>query len=60
MSTLAGIFAAGACGVVISEDPDDFALCSRILVVFQGSLVAALEADWTETDLVSAMQGAKQ
>jgi simple sugar transport system ATP-binding protein len=60
MSTLAGIFAAGACGVVISEDPDDFALCSRILVVFQGSLAAVLEADWTETDLVSAMQGAKQ
>lgn len=60
MGTLAGIFASGACGVVISEDPDDFALCSRILVVFQGRQIAALDADWTEGELVSAMQGAEQ
>jgi simple sugar transport system ATP-binding protein len=60
MSTLEQIFSRGACGVVISEDPDDFALCSRVLVVFEGRLVATLGADWTEGDLVSAMQGAEQ
>ena len=60
MGTLSEIFAGGACGVVISEDPDDFALCSRILVVFKGRLVATLDASWTQSDLVSAMQGADQ
>jgi simple sugar transport system ATP-binding protein len=60
MRTLEQIFSRGACGVVISEDSDDFALCSRILVVFDGRLVATLDADWSEGDLVSAMQGAEQ
>jgi simple sugar transport system ATP-binding protein len=60
MRTLDGIFAAGACGVVISEDPDDFALCSRILVVVKGRVATCLGTDWTEGDLVSAMQGADQ
>jgi simple sugar transport system ATP-binding protein len=58
MSTLEQIFASGACGVVISEDSDDFALCSRVLVVIKGRLASCLEAGWTEGDLVSAMQGA--
>lgn len=58
MSTLEQIFARGAGGVVISEDPADFALCSRILIVFKGRLTASLGEDWTESDLVSAMQGA--
>lgn len=60
MQTLEGIFARGACGVVISEDPDDFALCARILVVVKGRLTSCLDTGWTEGDLVSAMQGADQ
>jgi simple sugar transport system ATP-binding protein len=58
METLGQILAGGACCVVISEDPDDFALCARILVVVKGRLTASLETDWSEGDLVSAMQGA--
>jgi simple sugar transport system ATP-binding protein len=58
MRTLEEVFARGACGVVISEDPEDFALCSRILVVFKGRRASCLEGSWTEGDLLTAMQGA--
>ncbi|MCW2992937.1 MAG: transporter ATP-binding protein, partial [Conexibacter sp.] len=46
--------------LVVSEDPDDFALCARILVIVKGRITARLDSNWTEGDLVSAMQGAEQ
>lgn len=56
--SLARILDGGAGVVVVSEDPDDFALCDRILVMFKGRVSTALEPGWTESELVSAMQGA--
>ncbi|MDQ0475316.1 sugar ABC transporter ATP-binding protein [Labrys wisconsinensis] len=57
--SMAAILRRGASILVISEDADDFALCSRILVVNKGRLAAELSSSWTERDLVSAMQGAQ-
>ena len=57
MRTIADFLGEGACCVVISEDADDFALCSRILVVVGGRLTSRLESGWSESDLVCAMQG---
>jgi len=58
MKSLQEILSRGASIVVISEDADDFALCSRIVVLNKGRLGSQLNSDWTERDLVSAMQGA--
>lgn len=58
MKTLEDILAQGASVVVISEDADDFALASRIVVVNHGRFGSGFGAEWTDRDLVAAMQGA--
>lgn len=57
MATLSQILAAGASIVIISEDADDFALASRIIVINHGRTGHQFDVDWIERDLVSAMQG---
>ena len=58
MKSLEGILAQGASIVVISEDADDFVLASRILVVNHGRIGCELGSQWTDRELVAAMQGA--
>ena len=45
-------------GVVIASDElDDLRLCDRILVMFQGRIVADLPRGWHDHDVVAAMEG---
>jgi simple sugar transport system ATP-binding protein len=45
-------------GVVIASDElDDLRLCDRVLVMFQGRVVAEMAAGWHDHDLVAAMEG---
>jgi simple sugar transport system ATP-binding protein len=60
MATLDQMLSRGAAGIVISEDFEDFSLCSRVLVLVRGQVRSVLEGAWTEGDLVSAMQGVEQ
>ncbi|MCE6998570.1 sugar ABC transporter ATP-binding protein [Saccharothrix sp. S26] len=45
-------------GVLIASDElDDLRLCDRVLVVFQGRLVAEIPGGWHDHQLVAAMEG---
>jgi simple sugar transport system ATP-binding protein len=55
--TLEQVLSEGACCVVISDDVDDLALCGRVAIVFKGRLTQQLGPEWTEQQLVAAMQG---
>ncbi|KAB8191778.1 ATP-binding cassette domain-containing protein [Nonomuraea phyllanthi] len=52
--------AAGGTGVLIASDElDDLRLCDRLLVMFQGRVVAELAAGWHDHDVVAAMEGVR-
>lgn len=44
--------------LLVSDQLDELALCDRILVMFEGRLVAEFGADRTDEEIVSAMEGA--
>ncbi|GAA5070584.1 simple sugar transport system ATP-binding protein [Thermocatellispora tengchongensis] len=45
-------------GVVIASDElDDLRLCDRLLVMFQGRIVAEIPAGWHDHEVVAAMEG---
>ncbi|MFL6140536.1 MAG: sugar ABC transporter ATP-binding protein [Labedaea sp.] len=45
-------------GVVIASDElDDLRGCDRVLVLFQGRIVAAFSRGWADNELVAAMEG---
>ncbi|NUR69235.1 MAG: sugar ABC transporter ATP-binding protein [Hamadaea sp.] len=45
-------------GVVIASDElDDLRLCDRVLVMFQGRIVADMPSGWRDHDVVAAMEG---
>ncbi|MBP2708525.1 sugar ABC transporter ATP-binding protein [Microbispora sp. RL4-1S] len=45
-------------GVLIASDElDDLRLCDRVLVLFQGRVVAELAAGWHDHEMVAAMEG---
>ncbi len=60
VATLGTVLDEGAAVLVVSEDPDDFVLCDRVLVMFKGRISTELRSGWDEKELVSAMQGAEQ
>ncbi|GAA3388414.1 sugar ABC transporter ATP-binding protein [Cryptosporangium minutisporangium] len=48
----------GGTGVLIASDElDDLRTCDRVLVLFQGRTVAEFGSDWSDHDLVAAMEG---
>jgi simple sugar transport system ATP-binding protein len=50
--------AAGGTGVVVASDElDDLRICDRVLVMFQGRIVAEMPSGWRDHDLVAAMEG---
>ena len=57
MRSLEDILAKGASVIVISEDADDFALAARIVVVNHGRIGSEFGSQWTDRELVAAMQG---
>ncbi|MGA5299701.1 sugar ABC transporter ATP-binding protein [Nucisporomicrobium flavum] len=51
------VAAAGTGAVVASDELDDLRLCDRVLVMFQGRIVAGMPGGWRDRDLVAAMEG---
>jgi simple sugar transport system ATP-binding protein len=52
--------AARGTGVLIASDElDDLRLCDRLLVMFQGRVVAEMAAGWHDHDVVAAMEGVR-
>jgi len=50
--------AAGGTGVIVASDElDDLRICDRVLVMFQGRVVAEMPSGWRDHDLVAAMEG---
>jgi simple sugar transport system ATP-binding protein len=47
----------GTAVLVASDELDDLRPCDRVLVLFQGRLVAELPRGWHDHDLVAAMEG---
>jgi simple sugar transport system ATP-binding protein len=48
---------AGAGVLIASDELDDLRLCDRVLVVFQGRVVAEIPRGWHDHRLVAAMEG---
>ena len=48
---------AGTGVVVASDELDDLRVCDRVLVMFQGRIVAEMPSGWRDHDLVAAMEG---
>lgn len=48
---------AGTAAVVVSDELDDLRVCDRVLVMFHGEVAHEFGRDWTEQDLVAAMEG---
>ncbi|GAA2861464.1 multidrug ABC transporter ATP-binding protein [Actinoplanes cyaneus] len=48
---------AGTAVLIASDELDDLRPCDRVLVLFQGRIVAELPRGWHDHDLVAAMEG---
>jgi simple sugar transport system ATP-binding protein len=51
------IAGAGTGVLVASDELDDLRMCDRVLVVFQGRVVAEMAQGWHDHELVAAMEG---
>jgi simple sugar transport system ATP-binding protein len=49
--------AAGTAVLMVSDELDDLRTCDRVLVLFQGRLVAQMPRGWRDNDIVAAMEG---
>jgi simple sugar transport system ATP-binding protein len=47
----------GTTVLVVSDELDDLRICDRVLVLFQGRVVAEMAAGWSDNELVAAMEG---
>ncbi len=47
----------GATVLVVSDELDDLRICDRVLVMFQGRVVAEKPPGWSDNELVAAMEG---
>ncbi|GAA3454911.1 sugar ABC transporter ATP-binding protein [Dactylosporangium matsuzakiense] len=47
----------GTTVLVVSDELDDLRICDRVLVMFQGRVVAEKPSGWTDNELVAAMEG---
>ncbi|MDT2008142.1 ATP-binding cassette domain-containing protein [Rhodococcus opacus] len=43
--------------IIVSSDDEDFSICHRVMVLFQGSVHRELDAPFTDTELSTAIQG---
>jgi simple sugar transport system ATP-binding protein len=49
--------ARGTAALVVSDEVEELRNCHRVLVVFQGRIVKEFGSDWSERDLVAAIEG---
>ncbi|MFD5746824.1 sugar ABC transporter ATP-binding protein [Streptomyces sp. NPDC127033] len=47
----------GRAAMIISDELDDLRVCDRVLALFHGRVVASFGSDWTDRELVAAMEG---
>ncbi|GGM10717.1 MULTISPECIES: sugar ABC transporter ATP-binding protein [Micromonospora] len=47
----------GTAVLVVSDELDDLRICDRVLVMFQGRVVAEMPSGWRDNELVAAMEG---
>ncbi|WP_433220951.1 sugar ABC transporter ATP-binding protein [Dactylosporangium sp. CS-047395] len=47
----------GTAVLVVSDELDDLRICDRVLVMFQGAVVAELSQGWSDNELVAMMEG---
>jgi simple sugar transport system ATP-binding protein len=57
LGKVASVADAGTAVVIASDELDDLRGCDRVLVMFQGRIVASLPRGWADHDLVAAMEG---
>jgi simple sugar transport system ATP-binding protein len=48
---------AGAAVIVVSDELDDLKVCDRVLVMFHGDVVHEFGREWSEQELVAAIEG---
>ncbi|WP_330186437.1 sugar ABC transporter ATP-binding protein [Dactylosporangium sp. AC04546] len=48
---------AGTAVLMVSDELDDLRHCDRVLVMFHGRVTAELQAGWSDTDVVAAVEG---
>jgi simple sugar transport system ATP-binding protein len=49
--------ARGAAALIVSDELDELRNCQRVLVVFKGSIVKEFGPDWSERELIAAIEG---
>jgi simple sugar transport system ATP-binding protein len=57
LGKVAAVADAGTAVVIASDELDDLRGCDRVLVMFQGRVVASLPRGWADHDLVATMEG---
>ncbi|MFE3742859.1 sugar ABC transporter ATP-binding protein [Streptomyces sp. NPDC059134] len=57
LGVVRGVADGGRAAVIISDELDDLRVCDRVLAVFHGHVVASFGSDWTDRELVAAMEG---
>lgn len=55
--TIKLIASRGKAIIIVSSDDEDFSICHRVMVLFQGSVHRELDAPFTDTELSTAIQG---
>jgi simple sugar transport system ATP-binding protein len=49
--------ARGAAALIVSDELDELRNCQRVLVIFKGRIVKAFGPDWSERELIAAIEG---
>jgi simple sugar transport system ATP-binding protein len=57
LATIGDVADRGAGVVIASDELDDLRGCDRVLVMFQGRIVARFSQGWADNELVAAMEG---
>ncbi|MFE3830763.1 sugar ABC transporter ATP-binding protein [Streptomyces sp. NPDC059092] len=57
LGVVRGVADEGRAAMIISDELDDLRVCDRVLAVFHGRVVASFGSDWTDRELVAAMEG---
>jgi ABC-type sugar transport system ATPase subunit len=47
----------GKAALIVSDELDDLRVCDRVVAMFHGRIVAEFDRDWSDEQLVAAMEG---
>lgn len=57
LGTVRAVADAGKSALIVSDELDDLRVCDRVLAMFHGRVVAEFAHNWSDEQLVSAMEG---